>query len=279
MARCSRDECQRWRPDALVRRGRTGCQLAGEWYCSPACLQTAASEQLSETQSTRQWPTTGPRIGSLLVHQQALTAASLRLALRSQQVTHLPLGRQLEQMGLVSEATVLRALSRQAGVSYLATIDASQVRQISEPLSSATLSELGLVAVDVNAANQRLKVACIAPVPWPVLRAIHRVTGWTAEPLLVADTEWHTLTIALARKDQPQAIPVSDVEDAAAVTAKVARDTHAREMTMARVDPFILVRMENQDRHEDLLLHFDTVSPSNPSSPSSKEEPCLAVST
>ena len=190
MARCSRDECQRWRPDALVRRGRSGCQLDGEWYCSPACLQTAASEHLSETQSSRRWPTTGPRIGSLLVHQQALTAASLRLALRSQLVTRLPLGRQLEQMGLVSEAVVLRALSRQAGVSYLASLDISKVRQISEPLSSATLTELGLVAINVNAADQRLKVACIAPVPWPVLRAIHRVTGWTAEPLLVADTEW-----------------------------------------------------------------------------------------
>ena len=92
MARCSRDECQRWRPDALVRRGRSGCQLDGEWYCSPACLQTAASEHLSETQSSRRWPATGPRIGSLLVHQQALTAASLRLALRSQLVTRLPSG-------------------------------------------------------------------------------------------------------------------------------------------------------------------------------------------
>ena len=273
MARCSRDECQRWRPDALVRRGHSGYQLDGEWYCSPACLQSAASEHLSRTPSSRQWPTTGPRIGSLLVHQQALTAASLRLALRSQLVTRLPLGRQLEQMGLVSEATVLRALSRQAEVSYLATIDVSQVRQISEPLSSATLSELGLVAVDVNPTDQRLKVACIAPVPWPILRAINRVTGWTAQPLLVADTDWQKLTIALARKDQPQAIPVSDVEDAAALTAQVARDTHAREMTMARVDPFILVRIENQDRRKDLLLHIDAASSS------SEEAPCLAVST
>ena len=195
------------------------------------------------------------------------------LALRSQQVTHLPLGRQLEQMGLVSEAVVLRALSRQAGVSYLATIDVSQVRQISEPLSSATLTELGLVAVDVNAADQRLKVACIAPVPWPVLRAIYRVTGWTAEPLLVADTEWQKLTIALAQKDRPQAIPVSDIAAAAALTAQMARDTRAREMTMARVDSFILVRIENQDRHKDLLLHIDTSSASN------EEVPCLAVST
>ena len=272
MARCSRDECQRWRPDALVRRGRSGYQLDGEWYCSPACLQNGASEHLADNQSARRWPTTGPRVGSLLVHRQALTAASLRLALRSQLVTRLPLGRQLEQMGLVSEAVVLRALSRQAGVSYLATIDVSQVRQISEPLSSATLTELGLVAVDVNAADQRLKVACIAPVPWPVLRAIHRVTGWTAEPLLVADTEWQRLTIALAQKDQRQAIPVSDVEDAAALTAQVARDTRAREMTMARVDPFILVRIENHDRHEDLLLHID------PARSSGEEVPCPAVS-
>ena len=50
-------------------------------------------------------------------------------------------------------------------------------------------------------------------------------------------------------------------------------DTRAREMTMARVDPFIVVRIENHDRHEDLLLHIDTASSS------SEEVPCLAVST
>ena len=273
MARCNWDDCLRWRPDVLVNRG-TGYQLDGEWYCSPGCLQEAASQQLSDQRLAPEWPTTGPRIGSLLVQQQALSAASLRLALKSQAVTRLPLGRQLEQMGLVSRATVLRALSTQAGVSYLAAIDLSQVRRVTEPLTTATLRELGLVAVDVSADEQRLKVACVAPVRWPVLRAINRVTGWTAEPLLVSDSDWQKLMTALAEKGQSQAIPVTDVEDAAALTTKLALEKRAHEVTMARVDPFILVRMENRSRHEDLLMHLDV----DTSDALSKEEPCLAVS-
>jgi hypothetical protein len=111
-------------------------------------------------------------------------------------------------------------------------------------------------------------------VPWPVLRAIDRVTGWTAEPLLVSDSDWQKLMTALAEKGQSQAIPVTDVEDAAALTTKMAHENGAHEVTMARVDPFILVRMENRDSHEDVLMHLDL----DTSSGTSKEEPCLAVS-
>ena len=273
MARCNWDDCLRWRPDVLVNRG-AGYQLDGKWYCSPSCFQEAASQQLSDQRLAPEWPTTGPRIGSLLVHQQALSAASLRLALRSQAVTRLPLGRQLEQMGLVSGAAVLRALSTQAGVSYLAAIDLSQVRSVTAPLPTATLGELGLVAVDVSADEKRLKVACVAPVPWSVLRAIDRVTGWTAEPLLVSDSDWQKLITALAERGQSQAIPVTDVEDAAALTTRLAHEKRAHEVIMARVDPFILVRMEHRNRHEDLLMHLDV----DTSSAASKEEECLAVS-
>lgn len=270
MARCSRDECQRWRPDVFVRTGRAGCQLDGEWYCSPTCLERATTERLSETTGGQTWPVTGPRVGALLVHQRALTVVSLKAALRAQVATRLPLGRQLEEMGLVSQTQVLRALSAQAGVSYLATVDPSQVRLVSEPLSSATLCELGLVVVGVDATDERLKVACVAPVPWPALRAIYEVTGWATEPLLVSDRDWKILTDAQAEQVEPNAIRVNTFEDAAALTAQVARETHAREMSLARVDPYILVCIESRNHHEELLLHMSTLS---------KEGECLAVST
>ncbi len=270
MARCSRDECQRWRPDLLVRRRRAGCQFEGHWYCSTECLEHAASERLYETSHRGEWPAVGPRIGSLLVHQRALTKASLQLALRDQAVTRLPLGQQLEHMGLVTPAEVLRALSQQAGVSYLATIDVSRIRHVSEPLSSATLRELGLIALNADPDNTVLRVACKAPVPWPSLRAITSVTGWSTEPLLIADRDWDEVTQSLAEREQAQAIPVSGVDAAAAATAQLAEATHAREMSMARFDPYILVRVESRDHHEDLLLHMEG---------SSKEATCLVAST
>lgn len=268
MARCSHDDCDGWRPDLLVTRGRAGYRLDGEWYCSRACLEQATRELL-DTRSPSSWPTRGPKIGALLVSQRAVTTAALGLALREQAMTHLPLGRQLEEMGLVSSADVLRALSAQAGIGYLATIDKTQLHPVSRPLSAATLRELDLIPIDANPDDRRLRVACVAPVPWPALHAIHAVTGWTAEPLLVSDQNWEALTSTAAPPDQPQAIPVENLEDAVTLTADLARDRQTRDMTIARVDPYILVHVEGRHRDEDVLFHMT----------SKQEELCLAAST
>ena len=268
MARCSHGECDGWRPDVLAKRGRAGYRLDGEWYCSRRCLEQATRERL-DVRSSDAWPTRGPRIGALLVSQRAVSTASLGLALREQAMTHLPLGRQLEEMGLVSSGDVLRALSAQAGIGYLTTIDVAQLHPVSEPLSPATLRELDLVPIEANSDERRLKVACVAPVPWPALQAIYEVTGWTAEPLLVSDENWQRLTENTARKNQSQAIPVNDVEDAVALTADLAGDRDTRDMSVARVDPYILVRVEGRHRDEDVLFHMTT---------SKQEDVCLAAS-
>lgn len=268
MARCSHDECDGWRPDVLVNRGRAGYRLDGEWYCSRQCLVQATRERL-DAGSPSAWPTRGPKLGALLVSQRAVTSAALNLALREQAMTHLPLGRQLEEMGLVSAGDVLRALSTQAGVGYLTTIDPAQLQPVSGPLSAATLLELDLVPIEARHDERRLRVACVAPVPWPALHAIYEVTGWTAEPLLVSDQNWATLTEALAADDQAQAIPVENVEDAVALTADLARNRDTRDLSIARVDPYILVHVEGRHRDEDVLFHMTP----------KQEELCLAAST
>lgn len=252
----------------LAKRGRAGYRLDGEWYCSRCCLEQATRERL-DVRAPDAWPTRGPRIGALLVSQRAVSTASLNLALREQAMTHLPLGRQLEEMGLVSSGDVLRALSAQAGVGYLTTIDRVQLHPVSEPLSPATLRELDLIPIEADAEERRLKVACVAPVPWPALHAIYEVTGWTAEPLLVSDDNWQALTANTAHKGQAQAIPVENVEDAIALTADLAGDRDTRDMSVARIDPFILVRVEGRHRDDDVLFHMTTAK---------QEDTCLAAS-
>ena len=268
MARCSHDECDRWRPDMLVKRGRAGYRLDGEWYCCRQCLEQATRERL-DVRSAEVWPTRGPRLGALLVSQRAVTAASLRSALRKQAVTRLPLGRQLEEMGLVSPGDVLRALSAQAGVGYLPTIDPDQLPAVSRPLSPATLWELDLVPIEAQPEDRRLTVACAAPVPWPALHAIYQVTGWTAVPLLVSDTNWHMLSDRMSRENQNQTIPVDSVENAVALTADIACDRDTRDMSVARVDPYILVHVEGRRRDDDVLFQMTTPS---------EEGTCLAAS-
>ena len=268
MARCNYPECGGWRPDVLVNRGRAGYRLDGEWYCSRPCLEQATRELL-DVRSPSAWPTRGPKIGALLVSQRAVTTAALNSALREQAMTHLPLGRQLEKMGLVSSGDVLRALSAQAGVGYLTTVDVSQVQLVSQPLSASTLRELDLLPIEANRADRRLRVACVAPVPWPALHAIYEVTGWTVEPLLVSDKHWEALTSTLTQADSSQAIEVKNVDDAVALTADLARNRETRDLSIARVDPYILVHVEGRHQDEDVLLHMT----------SKQEDLCLAAST
>lgn len=269
MAWCSQDQCQGWRPDLLVNRRRAGYRLGREWYCSRPCWEQATRERLTG-KPVESWPSRGLRIGDLLLSQHAVTAAALRLALAEQAITHLPLGRQLEAMGLVSSGDVLRALSTQAGVGYLASIDTTQVVEVSRPVSSAILRELGLIPLEIDPEGQRLTVASCAPVPWLALRAIDEVTGWTFEPLLVSDDDWRTLTTRTAQRDQVQAIPVGSLEEAVTQTADLAADRHSRDINVARIDPYILVRLEGRDRDENTLFHLEN---------SMQEEPCQAVST
>ncbi len=50
MARCSRNDCRRWRPDALVRYTRTGLTVDGAWFCSAACVEFSTQQRLRDVQ-------------------------------------------------------------------------------------------------------------------------------------------------------------------------------------------------------------------------------------
>ena len=54
----------------------------------------------------------------------------------------------------------------------------------------ATRDALGLVPFDTDEASKRVRVVCTAPVPKAAMRALFKLTGWTAEPYLVEDELW-----------------------------------------------------------------------------------------
>ena len=173
-------------------------------------------------------------------------------------------------MGLVSSNDVLRALAAQERVGYLSTVETTRLHDVSHPLSSATLRELGLIPLDVDPLGERLTVAARAPVPRTALRAIHEVTGWTAEPLLVSDEDWRTLATRTARKSHRRAIPVASVEEAVNATTAMVRERDTRDISVARIDPYILVRATGRRRKKDVLFHMVTPR---------QEAPCQAEST
>ena len=129
MAHCSREFCRRWRPDLIIRVAKLGLTVDGEWFCSNGCVEADAVRRLRDARR-RDFDSRAPalRLGAVLLHQGVVTLRQLSEALEAQRTSGLRLGEQLQTLGHVTREVVLRALSAQNGISYLATVDPASVR-------------------------------------------------------------------------------------------------------------------------------------------------------
>jgi Type II secretion system (T2SS), protein E, N-terminal domain len=189
VARCARNECGRRRPSALARLAGLGVYFRGAWYCGVRCLDAELRERAtgvgrgSRVASPR--TLAHLRLGVLLAHQVGLSRDTLAAALHEQTHSGLRLGAQLVQMGAATEYEILRALAAQAGVGFLATVDASWPRPGIEGLEPDAVRALGLVPLEVQGGV--IRVACAAPLPHLALASLRELTGNRIEPCLVAD--------------------------------------------------------------------------------------------
>lgn len=261
MARCSRNDCRRWRPDTLVRYAHLGMQVDGAWFCSPACVEFAAKRRLLGVRrpGTSVPPIPALRLGVLLLHQGAITSTQLAKALGAQRVSGRRLGAELQHMGLADAEAVLRGLSAQAGVSYLTTVDPSCVRTAPGGLSADEVRALGIVPIQVDEANRLLVVACQAPLPRAALSALRQLTGWTPEPLLVSDGDCQLLMRSYgsavgASQRRVAFARVRDVDAAAARIAAAAASDGAITVTEANYETSTWVRVEGRGAIDTLLM-------------------------
>lgn len=261
MARCTRNECHRWRPDFLAKRGQTGCHLDHEWFCSRGCLEQEARERLRGARRTTAAarPVVPPlKVGVLLVHYGVITPATLKAALADQRQSGLKLGAQLVRDGHCSTTDVLKALSAQCGASYLAAADPGAVRHAPGALSRDAVRALGIVPIDADPQTMRLKVACAAPLPRLALKALHELTGWSPDPFLVTDDDLSRLVEAygegVRQAERVAGSRAHTISDVAARVAKVAEQSRVR-MTHTQVDPWLWVRVEDEaGTVEDVIL-------------------------
>jgi hypothetical protein len=196
------------------------------------------------------------RIGALLRHQGAITQAQLDEGLASQRKSGLRLGAQLQRLGFVTSATLVRALAAQAGVSYMTTVDPGRVGRAPGGLSADMVRALGLLPFEAETHTRRLRVICTAPLPRPALRAMARLTGWTAEPYLVDDAVWERALEGYAPDagEDHRSEVVHDVDAASAhvvAAAAVGRDAIVR---YAGCGDFVWVRVEGGARTQDVLI-------------------------
>jgi hypothetical protein len=254
MARCTRKDCRRWRPGLALRWFRLGRRLDGDWFCSDACVETEAGRRLRAV-SVRE-TTTGRSplpLGSVLLRQRGITAHQLNEALAAQRPSGLRLGEQLVRLGYLSREALLRALSAQYGVPYLAVVDPAAVQTGPGKLSVDEVRALGVVPFRESAGT--LLVACRAPLPRAALEALTELTGRIVEPYLVVDEDLLRLQEAYGGL-APETVSTLTVRDIGDGAARIAAATAgARDVTVkeARVDPFTWVRIA-ADGHISTLL-------------------------
>jgi hypothetical protein len=261
MPRCADFTCGRWRPERLAPRWAAGIRFNGHWYCSRACVEHAARVGLDEPAIPAASAGALPplRLGVLLRHLGVLSEAALDRALDSQRASGRRLGAELQHLELVAAEPVLKALAAQAGVSYLASFDVARVAHGPAWLPAETVRALGLVPFEADETQKRLRVVCTAPVPRTAMRALAKLTGWTAEPYLVEDDLWHH-ALRMYRPSAPaaghfrEAVAVNGVAAAAARVADNALLDRSVTMRHASCDQYTWVRVEGPRQVSDLLF-------------------------
>ena len=264
MPRCADASCVRWRPAFGV---WGGVRLNGTWFCSRSCAATAVRRGLESPPAVGESAGALPplRIGALLRHQGAITQLQLDAALASPRPSGQRLGAELQRLGFVSSATLVRALAAQAGVSYLTSVDPARVRKAPGGLTADMVRALGLLPFEAQ--DRRLHVICTAPLPRPALRALARLTGWTAEPYLVDDAVWERALESYTPGDAGtghQSEVVHDMDAASAHVVAAAAGGRDAVVRYAGCGDFVWARVEGGARTQDVLM---------------KEEPCLAAPT
>jgi len=259
MAHCARAACGRWRPGALTR--WVGLTFENAWYCSTGCLEAVVRARLVEAGRERPPGPIAPphKIGVLLIHQGTIGPTDVEAALTLQERTGLRLGAQLRELGRVSSDDILRALAAQARVSYLTAVNLGRVRQGPGDLSRQTIRALGVVPFEADPDRQRMKVACMAPVPRVSLSALRAVTGWDAGPYLVADEQWPSLVEAygegrVREEDGDRGGFVETIDEASARVAAIVETGKFTRMIHTVGDPWLWVRLEGDARSEDLVV-------------------------
>jgi hypothetical protein len=255
MAHCTSEGCRRWRPDWLLARTH-GLFVDGAWYCSAACVESAAGERFQQDtipdDPDAQQPSA--RLGSILLQQGSVTPRELADALEAQRSSGLRLGAQLRASGIISRAALRRALSAQSGVRHLATVDTSLLRRAVCGVTPAQVQALGIVPLRDD--EDSLLVACAAPLPNTALRALQALSGREIEPFLVDDEDFAALAAAYARVagEPPGAGMAANVRDGAARIAAFVAEAGAVSITRVVTYPFTWIRLAGTDRTATLLL-------------------------
>src|SRR5579884_1201794 len=247
LPRCDNPECRAgetlW---ARVLRSRRGTRCAGNWYCSPACLETALVDRFSLLCQ----PPPVPRavqhripLGLLMLARGLITQEQLQAALAAQRAGgSRKVGEWLQEMGAISEQEITAALGMQWCCPVFNLRDGPLppcVDLVPRPL----LEFYRMVPVHFAAARRDLYVAFYHAVDYSALYAVEQMLRCNTRPCLVAASTMEQALEALRRQRPETAQRVFDSYTDKAEMARISRSyvlkVSATEVRIVRCGDYI----------------------------------------
>jgi hypothetical protein len=244
-----------------VLRSRTGTRCAGNWYCSPGCLETALVDRFTALCQ----PPPVPRavqhripLGLLMLARGLITQTQLQAALAAQRAGgSRKVGEWLQEMGAIGEQEITAALGMQWCCPVF-NLREGPLPACVELVPRPLLEFYRMVPVHFAPARRDLYVAFSHAVDYGALYALEQMLRCNTRPCLVGASVMERTLDMLRRQRPSSAQRVFDSYTEKAEMARIARGyalkVSATEVRMVRCGDYIWLRLEDHRKPVDLLF-------------------------
>ncbi len=263
---CHHPECSRSITAAHLKSRPAGVRMGEAWYCSYACFQSAAQEEISlillaRTSHSSSRPTMS--LGLELVSRGQLTAAQLRIASEQVLTEGRDAGDLFLENGFVTEAQVAAARAAIWGCPVYNPSPAITIPNFHIPpvLAASCLA----VPMHYVPSTRLLLLGFLRSVDYELMFALENMTGCVAKACFVKPSDFH-LQEAQTHIRQPQAIeapagmtfntPYTNGERAR-ILSNYGAGMNANRVKMTLCKNYLWVRLQGGSAICDLLFNID----------------------
>jgi hypothetical protein len=248
LATCSHSHSLWYRIKSRLRPG--GTVLQGRFYCRPACLEKALSEQISHLHrlpSPVQSPNRIP-LGLLMVARGKLTYAEVQAALEAQRrARYGKIGEWIERLGFASEHEVTKALALQWGCAVATSFDPA-VASFPSEIPLPILEAFQMLPLNYVSTSNTLYLAFGERVDHAALYAIEKILECRTVPCVAGRESIARKLDAMRQMSRPADVvfgPITDLAEMARIASSYSAKLNPRQVRLSRLGSFIWLRLES----------------------------------
>ena len=241
-------------------RQRAGIQMAGNWYCTPECLEAAMVLAFTSMLNSQPMPRSVRHrvpLGLLMVSRGLLSQEQLQSALNAQRAAgHGKIGEWLEKLGYSTEEQVTAALGFQWACPVLVP-RSSAPSACTSMLPLRLLESCRLLPVHYVAARRVLYIGFGELLDYTLLRTIGQMLDCRTEACLLRPSLFANLLEQLSQVPKSYEITFdafTDPEEMARITRSYVCRVHAEEARTALFGEYVWIRLSTQGEFQDLLF-------------------------